>query len=93
MPLIFTHDWAHSLNYDKVENKKLQNYTKTRQSMQKHYQWRDVHIKGFRVVVSLSVTSHPPPPPIESGGVPMLVSYHLISPISGKKYTPYLSNW
>ena len=51
MTLKFMHDWTHLLNNDKVENQKLQNRTKTRQSMRKRYQWRDVFVKRIRVVV------------------------------------------
>ena len=46
MTLKFTRDWTHSLNNDRVENKKLQNHTKTQQSIE-HYQWKDVLVKSF----------------------------------------------
>ena len=44
-----------------VGNQKLQNRTKTQQTL---YQWRDVFVKRFRVVVyNISFCHFPPPPP------------------------------
>ena len=62
MTLKFTRDWTHSLNNDRVENQKLQNRTKTQQSIE-HYQWRDCLSKDSELLSKfLSLLTHPPPP-------------------------------
>ena len=93
MTLKVTHDWTHSLNNDKVENKKLQNHTKTQPINEKTPSIKRHASQKNQELLSQFLSLLIPPPPSRRIRGTFAPSPSPEPPYLGEKYTPYLDNW
>ena len=92
MTLKFTRDWTHSLNYDRVENQKLQNRTKTTAINENTLSMARRACQKIQSYCLSFCHFSPTPTSVESGG-PLVIPHHLNPLILLKIYPLDLDNW